>query len=116
MGCEALWNREAPSALTGKGIAPGLLTGAGVLPGDVDGGGGAAAVFVVGALVSLAVDVDLLAAAGFRCAVGKALLAPVAEASAAGFVRALCVVAHHLDIALAAALVFVVHTGHCGTV
>ena len=76
----------------------------------VDCSGGTSAVFIVGAVSCLAVDLYGLTAALSLIAVlgGRG---PFPEASAACLVRKTCVFAHHIDLSSGTELIFVIDTG-----
>ena len=89
---------------------------AGIFSIDVNGRGSTAAVFIVGAFLCFAVNVDLFASAGFHGTVCYRCFIAVTEAAAAGFICNTGLRAGYFDLSSGTELVFVVNTGDCAAV
>ena len=85
-----------------------------IVTGYIDGSCGAFAVFIVGAVVCFAVNLDRVAATAI-CEAVHGTAATLTEAAAAGFICTGGTFAHDVDLVFGAELVFVVKTGCCGT-
>lgn len=84
--------------LTYKGTALGILIFVGIWTINVNGGCSTLAMFVVGAFLCFAVDLDPFASAVlFFCHIFGSLGIAVTEAAAAGFCRAVCLIAADFD-------------------
>ena len=80
---------------------------------NADGLGCTFAVLIVHALLGFAVHLNT--PAGMGCGIHHAVLIPFTEAGTAGAGRLLCAFSLHHNIAFAAILILIVHTGLCRT-
>lgn len=98
-----------------KSTAFGVPAVTGAVSGYVDSSGGTAAVFVVGTLLSSAVDIDFFAAAAFCKTVLRGIIAALAETAAAGLVGSQGIFSDNVDFAFGTEFIFVVYAGCCRT-
>lgn len=81
--------------------------------GNVDGFGCTFAILIMHTLLGFTIHLDT--PAGMGCGIHHAVLAPLTEAGAAGAGWLFCAFSLHHNVALAAILILIIHTGLCRT-